>query len=268
MDNATPGETPEWTGSVPGLVLSRQETNLGFSGGNNLGFALAGGETGNGYTLFLNNDTEVAPDTLSALIAFMENNPEAGIAGPPVFLASDPDRVWSAGGKFIPWKMRFRQDLWTSRGSLPDRPVRADFVSGCALMIRNELFREFGGFRDDYFIYFEDAELCTKIRRSGRSVWLVPCGGLIHHVSTTSGGELTKFPIYFSERNRIVLSREILPAWLRIRFEAYITAVLLVKTVKFLLWQGPGLIPWIWRGTIDGHLGRMDNEDVLRRLGR
>ncbi len=251
---------------MPNLVFSRQETNLGFAEGNNVGFSLSSAEGGSKYTFFLNNDAETAPDTISLLTGYLEDHPEAGIVAPPVMLASAPDRVWSAGGRFSPLKMRFRQDMYPSRSSLPAVPYEVDFVSGCAMMVRSSLFKETGGFPSGYFMYYEDAELCFRVRNRGLSIRVVPCEGVIHHVSAASGGELANLPVYFSERNRIILSREMLSTSQRLRFDLYISAVLLVKTVKFLLWQGPGLIPWIWRGYIDGHVGRTENEAVLRKL--
>jgi len=264
--NASPGEVPAWISSIPNLIFSRQESNLGFAEGNNTGFSISSDNGGTKYTIFLNNDAETAPDTLSELTAYLEEHPEAGIVAPPVYLASSPDRIWSAGGIFNPLKMRFSQHIYSSRSSLPSAPYEVDFVSGCAMMVRSSLFREAGGFPSEYFMYYEDAELCFRVRSRGLSIRVVPCEGVIHQVSAASGGELTNLPVYFSERNRIILSREMLSASQRFRFELYISAVLLVKTLKFLLWQGPGLIPWIWRGYIDGHFVRTDNEAVLRRL--
>jgi GT2 family glycosyltransferase len=125
-------------------------------------------------------------------------------------------------------------------------------------MVRSGLFESAGGFPEDYFMYFEDAALCTSLARAGHQVWLEPRASVLHHVGAASGGPLAPLPVYFSERNRIVLSREVLSPLLRAAFLLYVTAVLLVKTLKFTFWQGPHLVPWIWRGYRDG---------ILRRTG-
>lgn len=115
-------------------------------------------------------------------------------------------------------------------------------------------------------MYFEDAALCSSLARKGHSVWLEPRASVLHHVGAASGGHLAPLPVYFSERNRIVLSREVLSPGLRAAFLFYVTAVLLVKTFKFTVWQGPRLVPWIWRGYIDGILLRTGIRKGIRAL--
>jgi len=267
VDNQAVGEPPAWLSDVPGLRFLPLAANTGFAGGNNAGFALSR-EVPAPFTFFVNNDAEVAPDAVAMLADVLaEKEAEgAGISCPAIYYASDPDRVWGAGGDFVPLKMRYRQNRYPTRGSLPPVPERTRFASGCALMIRSGLFEAAGGFREDFFMYFEDAALCEALRDAGHSAWLVPGASVLHHVGAASGGPLSPLPVYFSERNRLLLSRTVLSPGARAAFLAYVSAVLLVKTVKFLVWQGPGLVPWIWRGYLDGLLGTKGAAERMRRL--
>lgn len=265
VDNGSIEEPPAWTGTVPGLELLRIRENRGFAGGNNAGFALSLTDPAP-YTFFLNNDAEASPETVRRLVDLLEGEPEAGIACPAIFYASEPDRIWGAGGRFVPLKMRYRQNQYGRTGDLPAAPERTDFASGCAMMIRSGLFASAGGFPEEYFMYFEDAALCAKLISEGHTVWLEPRGSVLHHVGAASGGALAPLPVYFSERNRIALARRVLSPGCRLGFLLYITAVLVVKTVKFTVWQGPRLVPWIWRGYADGLLHRMGLRKAIRGL--
>ncbi|MCK4504457.1 MAG: glycosyltransferase family 2 protein [Candidatus Aegiribacteria sp.] len=264
VDNNSAGEIPDWVQKCSWIRFKRMSENTGFAGGNNEGFLISRQDKAE-FTLFLNNDAEIAPRTISNLAEFLRNNPEAGIVTPPVYYASEPERIWSAGGRFIPWKMRFDQQIYPSRNDLPDKAKRIDFASGCAMMIKTELFEQTGGFRDDFFMYYEDADLCRKVTLAGHSIWLLPAGEVIHHVASGSGGELSPLAVYFSERNRLILSRQMLGPGMRAVFYIYISAVLIVKTFKFLFWEGPGLIPWMWKGYFDGLSGRTGYREVLKK---
>jgi GT2 family glycosyltransferase len=265
IDNNSPGSVPSWVTDHESIRFRRMQENTGFAGGNNAGFEMSRMDDAR-YTFFLNNDAEVLPDTVHNLVKYLENNSGTGIAAPAIYWKSDPQRLWGAGGRFVRWKMRFEQIGIPKRQYTPEDGLKADFVSGCALMIRTELFAGIGGFREDFFMYYEDADLCRKVVADGFSVDVLPSETVLHSVASGSGGELSKLAIYFSERNRIILSRELLSPLMRMLFLIYKTAVLLILSLKFLIWQGPSLVPCIWRGYFDGLAGRTGYAEVINRL--
>jgi len=264
IDNCSPGPVPEWATSHPGLRFKRMEENKGFAGGNNEGFGMSLADEAE-FTFFLNNDAEVFPETVYNLARYLGGNARTGIVAPAVYWKSDPKKLWGAGGKFVKWKMRFEQVDLPREECSTDEGIQVDFVSGCALMIRTELFSRIDGFRDDFFMYYEDADLCRKVVEQGYSVEVLPSETVLHNVASGSGGELSKIAIYFSERNRIVLSRDMLSPLMRFTFIVYKSAVLLVLSLKFL-WQGPELIPCIWRGYFDGLTGKTGYSNVIDKL--
>jgi GT2 family glycosyltransferase len=266
VDNCSPGGVPRWVGELEDIRFRRLPENVGFAGGNNAGFSLSEEDDAE-YTFFLNNDAMVEPGTVAALADFLREHGEAGVAAPAVYLASDRSNLWSAGGNLTRWRMRFRRPDLEEDLFLKGRGMDVDFVSGCALMIRSGLFRELGGFREDFFMYYEDAEFCWRAREAGRRVMVVPSAAVYHDVASGSGGELSKLALYFSERNRLVLSGEMLGPLERSAFILYRTLVLPVQTLRFILMRKTGLIPWIWRAHLDGLAGRTGYSGILEKLG-
>ncbi len=261
VDNDSPGGVPPWADEMEDVRLLKLDENIGFAGGNNAGFREATRE-GAELVFFLNNDALVMPDTVARLARFMKNRPEVGIAAPAVFLESDPGTIWSAGGKLVPWKMRYEQVDFPGESADTGEGLEVDFVSGCAMMVRSELFEKLGGFREDFFMYYEDAEFCGRARRAGAAVMVLPSATVLHDVAASSGGELSPLALYYSERNRLLLAGRVLSPFERAVFLLYKTLVAMVLTVKLPLTGHRGLSRWIWRGYLDGLTGKTGRRNV------
>ena len=159
VDNASDEDpSPMIRETLPAAEIARPETNLGFSGGNNLGARQAGGE----YLLFLNADTEVVPGAIRGLATFLDEHPDAGAVGPRLVGADGSVQV-SAGVFPGPWQY-LSSSLHLARVSVPDSVGPVDYVAGAALMIRRGAFDAVGGWSEAYFFYGEDAELCARLR--------------------------------------------------------------------------------------------------------
>lgn len=256
IDNDSVSEPPAWLSDYPGLRFRKLSENTGFATGNNRAFELM--EPGEApYTFILNNDATVEPGTVARLAGFLEREPRAGITTPAVFFASKPDTVWSAGARFRPSRMIYNQRFWPDRKSLPESPVRTIFATGCATMVRTELYRKLGGYRDEFFMYFEDSDLGIRVMREGYDIWLIPDAGVYHHVSVSAGGVLSPFAIYYSLRNRIVLGNEILPLRHRLAFYAYLAGMVGSKTLVYPLKGKSALVPSMWKAVFDGFTRRL-----------
>lgn len=172
-----------FTGAVR---VARNARNLGFVGACN-----AGAETARGrFLYFLNNDTIVSGEWLDALARSFAD-PRTGIVGSRLLNADFSLQecggiIWSDG---TAWNY--------GRGADPSHPdyryLRdADYVSGAALMIRADLFRELGGFDRLYEpAYYEDADLCLRARQAGHAVRVQPGSTIIHLEGRSNGTELT-----------------------------------------------------------------------------
>ncbi len=161
----------------------RNTRNLGFVGSCNAGAAAAKGR----YLLFLNNDTLVKAGWLDELVETFEQLPNIGVAGSRLLF---PDgTLQEVGG--IAWRLG---DCWNwGRGHNANEPAfsylrDADYVSGAALMIARDLFQDLGGF-DELFApaYYEDSDLCFRVRARGKRVVVQPASEIVHLEGVSAG---------------------------------------------------------------------------------
>jgi GT2 family glycosyltransferase len=180
------------------LVL---EHNLGFTGGMNRGFAWAAAR-GCEYVLVLNNDLRLPRGFLEPLVATLGNDARVAAVAPTVVR---PDgRVWAEGGRvgFFANALRLcghgRQPAPVDHG-----PELVDFVPGACALFRQRDLAAVGGFDDAYFMYWEDVELCRRLRRRGaRIVWL-PWVRVTHLGGASAGGSRSPLRKYLMAKNGV-----------------------------------------------------------------
>jgi GT2 family glycosyltransferase len=163
--------------SFRGFRLLANAANLGFTGGMNAGLRAATAE----YVYLTEDDITLAPDYLEILVRFLSARPDVGLATGVQLNRSDRT-VRFAGGRFS-LAARYRFDLPGQNQPLsPDlrQPFPTAFAPGSMLLARSEVWRMLTGFREDFFMYFEDAELCARARRKGLEVMVVPAAVATH----------------------------------------------------------------------------------------
>jgi N-acetylglucosaminyl-diphospho-decaprenol L-rhamnosyltransferase len=172
--------------------------NGGFSAGNNVAIraALASANPPR-FVFLLNADTEVRPGAIRILLEFMDTHQEIGIAGAGV---ENPDGSdWPFAFRFITPTSQLLNGL--RLGALDrlfsghvvahrmdqDRANRVDWVSGCSMIIRREVFDSIGLMDEDYFLYFEEVDFCLRARRAGWPCWYVPQSRIMHIGGQSTG---------------------------------------------------------------------------------
>jgi GT2 family glycosyltransferase/SAM-dependent methyltransferase len=183
VDDGSTDDTIRLPERLHNVRVLRHEENRGFVEACNLGAREARG----GYLVFLNNDTEVRPGWLAALLDAVRSHPRVGAVGaklldPAGRLQEAGSVVWSDGSA---WNI--------GRGEDPEAPeydyVReVDYCSAACLLVPRELFRELGMFDPRYAPgYYEDVDLCFAIRRAGLRVLYQPRAEVTHAEGATSG---------------------------------------------------------------------------------
>lgn len=182
VDNAsTDGSAEMVAREFPQVELIGNDSNAGFGAANNQGIRAAAGR----YILFLNSDTVVPDHALTELVRFMQEHPQAGACGPRLARPDGHAQSFAFGGDPTPGyllrrglsRRLFKKPLhdWETK-----EPQTVDWVSGASLLIRNEALQRAGGFDEDFFMYFEDNDLCLRLRRAGFQIWYDPQVTITH----------------------------------------------------------------------------------------
>lgn len=207
VDNASRDDTPTLVRArFPEVAVIETGANLGFAAGNNVGLrhALAQGYD---YALLLNNDTEVAPDFLDALVDAAESDPAIGIAGPTITYYEQPETIWSAGG-LIDW--RHGRSAMRGIGERDTGQYHAmgdvDFVTGCALLCKRAVLERAGLLDERFFMYYEETEWCVRAARAGFRIVHVPASRVLHKIPLDARAD-QPYVAYYMTRNRLLFLR-------------------------------------------------------------
>lgn len=175
--------------------------NLGYCTAMNLGLDWARRQ-GAELVLFLNNDLRLPAGFLPPLVDVLLGDADVGAVAPTVLR---PDgRVWCQGADlaFHPNLVRLRGE-----GAAPapttEGPHAVDFLPGACVLFRRTDLEAIGGLDADYFMYWEDADLCLRLRARGkRCVWL-PWTRVVHEPSASSGGGRTPLRKFLCAANAV-----------------------------------------------------------------
>ena len=188
------------------LILIKNDKNLGFAEGNNIGIDYALNNLNSDYVLLLNNDTVVDKKFLVEMLKVSESDHKIGIVGPKIYYYNDPNRLWFVGGK-ISWK--FCRGLNRGYNEIDkgqyNKLIDVEYISGCAFLIKKEVIKKIGLLDKRYFLYFEEIDWTLRASNLGyRSVY-VSKGNVWHKISKSGGGVKGKVGLYYITRNRWLL---------------------------------------------------------------
>ena len=172
----------------PSVTLLRLEDNLGYGGAANRAVGIGRADD----ILLLNADTVVEAGALEALFARLDGDERPAVLGPRI---SDPDGspqtscfhfptplhvfLYLSGiHRWIPRMPVVRR--WTLQGVPGDSPLEVPRVLGAALAFRRDAFLSLGGFDEAFFMYFEEVDLCYRLRGAGGHVLFVPSARIVH----------------------------------------------------------------------------------------
>ena len=169
---------------TPGVSLRRWRRNHGFARAVNEGCRLSRGE----WVLLLNPDITLDPGFIEAAVALAERRaaeePRLGVVG---FRLRNPDDTAqpstgpfpTLSGTLLRLLLPRRRRKYDAGSAEVRRPV--DWATGCCLLVRRACLEELGGLDPDYFLYYEDVDLCRRARSRNWSVAYEPTPSAVHH---------------------------------------------------------------------------------------
>ncbi|MGD9593984.1 MAG: glycosyltransferase family 2 protein, partial [Methanothrix sp.] len=259
VDNGSRDGSPEYVKeNYPWVRLAKNDENLGFAGGTNVGIRAAKGE----FVITLNNDSRADSRFIEELIKPMAD-PEVGVCAAKMLF---PDGRINSAGICIS-----RSGAAWDRGMFePDRG-QYEFVEevfgACAgaALYRREMLDEIGLFDEDFFLYLEDVDLAFRARLAGWKCLYVPGARVIHHHGGTAGVG-SDLAVYYGNRNIVWYPIKDFPFRLLITSLPFIVARNLAVIPYYALRGQGGVILKSKLDALKGVVKMMEKrKDVVRR---
>ena len=189
------------------VEIISSNSNLGYSGGCNLGATHASGK----YLLFLNNDTEHSNEWIEKLVYFLDSNSKIAAVQPKILNIHNKklfDYAGGAGGFIDKFCFPFVQGrifhTLEEDHNQYNNPSRIFWASGAAFMIRSNIFKTLEGFDKVYFAYMEEIDLCWRAQAMGYKIYSVP-DSFVYHYGKQTIKENTIKSHYLNHRNSWIL---------------------------------------------------------------
>lgn len=234
------------------IVYIESSGNIGYGRGNNLGAKLAQGK----YLFILNPDTKIVGGSIDKLVDYLQRHKGAGVIAPN--LVDTKGKLFGKQGtrtltplkaifslsilsRLIPNNKLFREYYMLDVDKKYFREV--DVAPGSALMIRSNVFENLGGFDKNFFLFFEEMDLCKRVKSMGMKIFMTPNLILEHDWSSDGGGsELKKIfsqsRFYYFQKHYGVLSALIVEFFARLSRRNLLVFPLISALIilGFLLW--------------------------------
>lgn len=225
IDNQSTDGTPRWLREhAPHVRLIANAENLGFARANNQGIREGRGE----YILFLNTDTVLERRSVSLLLEELRANPSIGAVGPA--LLCDEKTYQVSFGK----KVNFCREILQKTLLNPffrfqlkrsAKKRRVGWLSAACLLTRRDILEEAGSFDENFFLYFEDIDLCVRIRKKGYDLEYFPQVQVFHLGGASTEGlklfgryHYRRSQLYFYSKHNSKAAQLLLRLYLRINF--------------------------------------------------
>ncbi len=170
-------EVASVVGGFKGVRLIRNHRNLGYAGGMNRGLQAASGL----YVYLTEDDIVLETDCILRLVEFIESRPLTGLAAPIIY--NERERtILCAGGDFALSAVYQRKNFGAGEVDTGQfqQPFDVSYIPGASVFARLEFLKQLKGFREEFFMYVEDVELCARVLKSGRKISVVPQARVYH----------------------------------------------------------------------------------------
>jgi N-acetylglucosaminyl-diphospho-decaprenol L-rhamnosyltransferase len=197
IDNASrDGTAQALAAQLPHALVVGNQANIGFGPANNQAVAMVKTP----YALLLNPDCDISQDALQSLLATAERYPSGAIVAPQGWYAKDLPQP--------SYRHAFYETRAPQQYRIPDGTCSAKWLHGCCLLVRVDAFRQFGGFDERFFLYYEDDDLCLRALQAGYDCLLEPQAQILHIGGASSTPswrtEFRKHFYFFRSRHLII----------------------------------------------------------------
>ncbi|MDW8042257.1 MAG: glycosyltransferase family 2 protein [Nitrososphaerota archaeon] len=202
VDNASVDGSERAIAEAFGQVrLLKLEENRGYAGGNNAGARTASRDSK--YLAFLNNDLIVERSWLRRVVEVMERDGTIGAAQPKIMQLKNPKLIDSMGGAIDRTGRAYDVGHGLPETRAWNRLIEVFYARGAAIVVRRDLFELAGGFDEDYFIYYEETDLCWRIRLLGYRVVTVP-DAVVYHLGGGTTGKPNEEILFHRRKNQLM----------------------------------------------------------------
>ena len=201
MDNGSKEDPSlEISKSFPKTAFLQNGANLGYAEGNNRGIRYALQNQADAV-LLLNNDTIVSPNFLDPLVEAMQEKEKGGIFGSKSLQFYKENTLDHLGGFWENEKAEFICPHQNQKDQVLS-PFEVDYASGCCLLLTRKVLEEVGFLDPRFFLLWEESDLCTRAKKKGFEIWMIPDSVIWHKVSASFSGK----PLlhYYWWRNRLL----------------------------------------------------------------
>lgn len=233
------------------IIIIQNKENLGYTMGVNIGIQYALNNNAK-WILLLNNDAYVEEKFIVEMENAIKQDDRISIIGPVILYHENPNRIWFLGSKLIP-KTLITYSLYKNHIydlSLPSL-FFVDFISGCCMLIKSDVFNTIGYFDTSYIMYGEEVDWCWRAINAGYKIAVATKAKMWHKISTSSN-RVKPITHYLKIRNQIRFYRTYsygLKLILMFVFSVAHTAIILINDIFHKQYK---LILPLYRGFLDG----------------
>ena len=232
------------------LTIIKVEKNVGFARGCNLGITYALKDKTVEYILTLNNDMEIARDCVSLLVAEADSDKNVGACQAKVLLSETQGFIDGVGVNVTWYGCPELVGHGKADQGQYSRGYKIFGAYPATALFRKEMIKDIGLFDEDFFVYFEDVDLCLRARKSGWTTVLVP-SAISYHFHSATYGKHSPEKMYYIVRNLLFYGIKNLPfPALMFFLILYYPKVVLTNIISS--WKDIKALNAIMRGVKDG----------------
>jgi GT2 family glycosyltransferase len=197
--NGSSDGSVEWLQAhYPQIKLIANDENLGYCTGANQGIRQSEGA----YVIVLDDDTELQPGFLAAMVAAAESGADVGMAASQILFDHDASRIDSAGIE-VDWAgLAWNRHVGLPADGEPTQPIDVFGPTGAAGLYAKKMLDQIGLLDEDYFIYYDDADIAWRGQRAGWRCVYAPAAK-VRHVHSGTTGKWSPFKTYLLGRNKL-----------------------------------------------------------------